>query len=356
MSNMEDNEIPAVCETCLGSNTHLRMMRERDGLECKLCTRPFTVFKWSTHKNDAYKKTIICVTCSKQRNCCQSCLLDLTYGIPIQMRDAALKMAGVDNISGANEPKNEISKLYIADNSERFKSIGGASITGNSEKAKEILTKLALISQNKNSNPSTKESRDQLLPDHIDKIDVTKIISKLPLKGSLNPPNDKSITSLFIFGIDDSLPEYKISDFFEQYGKIKSFNCQHRAKCGYITFVKREDAELAAKKIPKPDDNGPGLLIVGGIPLRVTWGKERELGKSSGEKLKVASIVSKYIKKISKLDSSKMSKKRNLKQLEYMAPTISEPKKKQSKMDLNPEVSTEVKKVIYKSTGKSLEL
>lgn len=301
------DEVPALCEACLGTNPYLRMMRERNGLECKLCTRPFTVFKWVPEKNGKFKNTIICLTCSRQRNCCQSCLLDLTYGIPIQLRDAALKMAGVEGIN-SSEPSNAISKLYVANNEEKFDKLGGASITSSSEKAREILTKLALASNNKPV--SKKEKEKEELPQHIDKIDVSKIISKLPLNGSLIPPEDQSITSLFIFGIDDSLPEYKIQDHFEQYGKIKSFNCQHKAKCGYITFQSRKEAEAAAQALGDTGEKTPGSFVIDSIPLKVTWGKERPLGATSGEKLKVSSFISKVLRKLAKNQSDNLSKKR----------------------------------------------
>lgn len=37
-----------------------------------------------------YKKTEVCQTCSKAKNVCQVCLLDLEYGLPVQVRDKAM--------------------------------------------------------------------------------------------------------------------------------------------------------------------------------------------------------------------------------------------------------------------------
>lgn len=64
-----------------------------------------------------FKKTEVCQTCSKLKNVCQTCLLDLEYGLPIQVRDAALKMQ--DDI-----PKSDVNKEYYIQNMEREVKMG----------------------------------------------------------------------------------------------------------------------------------------------------------------------------------------------------------------------------------------
>ena len=59
-----------------------------------------------------FKKTEVCQTCSKLKNVCQTCLLDLEYGLPIQVRDAALKLK--DDL-----PKSDVNKEYYIQNMER---------------------------------------------------------------------------------------------------------------------------------------------------------------------------------------------------------------------------------------------
>ena len=52
-----------------------------------------------------FKKTEVCQTCCKLKNVCQTCLLDLEYGLPVQVRDQALQMK--------NEmPKSDVNREY----------------------------------------------------------------------------------------------------------------------------------------------------------------------------------------------------------------------------------------------------
>ena len=56
-----------------------------------------------------YKHTVICQTCAKIKNVCQTCLLDLEYGLPTQVRDAAL---GIKSAA----PSSDINREYFAQN------------------------------------------------------------------------------------------------------------------------------------------------------------------------------------------------------------------------------------------------
>jgi pre-mRNA-splicing factor RBM22/SLT11 len=58
-----------------------------------------------------FKKTEICQTCAKLKNCCQTCLLDLQYGLPVAVRDAALQRKDM-------APSSEINREYFAQNAE----------------------------------------------------------------------------------------------------------------------------------------------------------------------------------------------------------------------------------------------
>jgi len=90
MTEEDKAEMPIVCETCLGPNPYLRMTRAEFDKECKICTMPFTVFRWRPGADSRYKKTEICQTCARAKNVCQTCVLDLDFQVPVQVRDAAL--------------------------------------------------------------------------------------------------------------------------------------------------------------------------------------------------------------------------------------------------------------------------
>jgi len=83
------SDFPLVCEKCIGENPYIKMSKANFDLECKMCIRPFDVFRWKTQGK--FKRTEICLTCAKVKNLCQSCLLDLNFGLQMELRDDFLK-------------------------------------------------------------------------------------------------------------------------------------------------------------------------------------------------------------------------------------------------------------------------
>ena len=86
-------------------NPYVRMTREPFGGACKVCERPFTIFRWKPGPKARFKVVVICqseidagaclrvgsgitltcitplcAVCSKLKHVCQCCMLDLQYG------------------------------------------------------------------------------------------------------------------------------------------------------------------------------------------------------------------------------------------------------------------------------------
>ncbi|ODQ83206.1 hypothetical protein BABINDRAFT_82099 [Babjeviella inositovora NRRL Y-12698] len=272
-----NSEIPALCDACLGPNPYVKMMRQASGAECKVCTRPFTVFRWTADKSGANggraRKTLICMTCARAKNCCQLCMLDLTYGISLQIRDTALAMAGVANEHGdlPSSTHTETRAIIADKQQERFQTQDKKLLEpAYTDQAKDLLRQLAskisaknaaITSVHKVSKPATA-------------VDVPKLVQKLPFQVPLVPAQPG--TSFFIYGIEDRLSQHLIQDFFEEkFGKLASILVVHNAKCGYINFKTRASAEQCANSdlIKKPRADGPGLFVLQNVPLRITWGR-----------------------------------------------------------------------------------
>jgi len=92
--SLQGEEFPSLCEACLGENPYVRMQKRPGGAACKICDIPFTVFSWRPGRGNGERKSEICSNCSKIKNLCQSCILDLKFGLPSQLRDAVLAAEG----------------------------------------------------------------------------------------------------------------------------------------------------------------------------------------------------------------------------------------------------------------------
>jgi pre-mRNA-splicing factor RBM22/SLT11 len=290
-SGWETTDFPSVCESCLPDNPYVQMLKEDYGAECKICSRPYTVFRWKADRTARTKRTNICLTCARLKNCCQSCMLDLSFGLPLTVRDAALKMV-------APGPQSEINREYYAQNHEKELEEGRGAVEEyekTDEKARDLLRRLANsepyykkqrrleAAEDTTEKPSTSESKPSYGPGPVRTSDTKNAASK-PGRGSSRvvagarppqpsdwlPPQDPTVTSLFVTGVEDDLPEHAIRTFFTPFGQIRSIVCSHRSHCAFINYATREGAEAAAAQCQ-------GKAVIQGCPLRVRWGKPKPL-------------------------------------------------------------------------------
>uniref|UniRef100_A0AAZ3S4W5 Pre-mRNA-splicing factor RBM22 n=1 Tax=Oncorhynchus tshawytscha TaxID=74940 RepID=A0AAZ3S4W5_ONCTS len=279
--NWEDADFPILCQTCLGENPYIRM----------ICARPFTVFRWCPGTRMRFKKTEACQTCSKIKNVCQTCLLDLEYGLPIQVRDTGLSIK--DDV-----PKSDVNKEYYTQNMER--EIGNSDGTrpvgllGKAPSSSDMLLKLA------RTTPYYKRNRphicsfwvkgeckrgeecpyrhekptdpddplaDQNIKDRYYGINdpvADKLLKRASTMPRLDTPEDKSITTLYVGGLGDSITDSELRNHFYQFGEIRTTTIVQRQQCAFIQFATRQAAELAAEK-------SFNKLIINGRRLNVKW-------------------------------------------------------------------------------------
>ncbi|PIO37022.1 hypothetical protein AB205_0162050 [Aquarana catesbeiana] len=213
-------------------------------LPFQICARPFTVFRWCPGVRMRFKKTEVCQTCSKLKNVCQTCLLDLEYGLPIQVRDAGVSLKD-------DMPRSDVNKEYYTQNMEReiSNSDGSRAIgaLGKATSSSDMLLKLA------RTTPYYKRNRphicsfwvkgeckrgeecpysvngscevhekptdpddplaDQNIKDRYYGINdpvADKLLKRASTMPRLDPPEDKSITTLYVGGLGDNISESEL--------------------------------------------------------------------------------------------------------------------------------------------------
>ncbi|XP_051534390.1 pre-mRNA-splicing factor RBM22-like [Myxocyprinus asiaticus] len=302
--NWEDSDFPILCQTCLGENPYIRMTKEKFGKECKICARPFTVFRWCPGSRMRFKKTEVCQTCSKMKNVCQTCLLDLEYGLPIQVRDTGLSVK--DEV-----PRSDVNKEFYTQNMEReiansdgTRPVG---LLGKAPSSSDMLLKLA------RTTPYYKRNRphicsfwvkgeckrgeecpyrhekptdpddplaDQNIKDRFYGINdpvADKLLKRATTMPRLDPPEDKTITTLYIGGLGENVTDSELRNHFYQFGEIRTITIVQKQQCAFIQFATRQAAETAAEK-------SFNKLIVNGRRLNVKWGRSQAARGKEREK------------------------------------------------------------------------
>lgn len=232
-------------------------------------------------------------------------MVDIDYGIPLDIRDAALKMAGVENpYALESQSRNAEVKAIIADKIEsRSKNLNLPTNAEKREKAKAILETLAA----KLANSTARRPKQREL--EVSNKELSKVISKLPFGGTLETPEDVSVKSFFVFGFSLNTPQYTVTSVFEKFGPLALVKIVHQARCGYVSFAKRSFAEECAEYL-KSQDNSKNqktaalLLLDKKEPVRVCWGSPKHLGNSKEEQNKIAIVVNKVMKQLADKDST----------------------------------------------------
>jgi pre-mRNA-splicing factor RBM22/SLT11 len=240
-------------------------------------------------------------------------MLDLSFGLPITIRDAALKMV-------APGPTSDVNREYFAQNNEK-EIEEGRGLEGyekTDEKARDLLRRLAASEPYyKKQRRLEQEGEGQKMLEGGEGAEGVEGASSFgpirtadsrksaygssyaspkgntpaarggkagarsgrsfpsaaalpPKPADILPPADTNITSLFITGVEDDMPEHEIRTYFTQFGALRSLVCSHRSHCAFVNYMERASAEKAAAACQ-------GRALVKGVPLRVQWGRPKPL-------------------------------------------------------------------------------
>lgn len=295
----ERSDFPIICESCLGDNPYIRMTKANYDKECKICTRPFTVFRWRPGRDARYKKSEICQTCSKLKNVCQVCLLDLEYGLPVQVRDTALSINSNDSI-----PKSDVNREYFAEEHDRRARAGlDYESSYGKERPNDTILKLQRTTPYYKRNrahicsffirgectrgaecpyrhemPVTGELSQQNIKDRYYGVNdpvALKLLNKAGEMPSLERPEDESIRTLYVGGLDARVSEQDLRDNFYSHGEIESVKMVLQRACAFVTYTTREGAEKAADELSNK-------LVIKGLRLKLMWGRP-QVPKGDGE-------------------------------------------------------------------------
>ena len=83
---------------------------------------------------------------------------------------------------------------------------------------------------------------------------------------SLEPPEDESIKTLYVGGLDARISEQDLRDHFYAHGEIESVRMVLQRACAFVTYTTREGAEKAAEELSNK-------LVIKGLRLKLMWGR-----------------------------------------------------------------------------------
>jgi pre-mRNA-splicing factor RBM22/SLT11 len=223
------------------------MTKDALGAECKICARPFCVFRWKPGSKARYKKTEVCQSCSKIKNCCQTCLLDLQYGLPLQVRDQFLAQNGAT----AMVPTSAVNREFFARQQEAIYASGGADaaaamsdqlcrlarsdpyyrrnlpkicsffLKGECTRGAECPYRHEQPPHEKDSKLATQNMKDRYYG--VNDPVADKMLARAAERPKMTPPADVGICTLYCGGLAADVTEQDVRDTFYAYGEIRRY-------------------------------------------------------------------------------------------------------------------------------------
>ncbi|OIV90476.1 hypothetical protein TanjilG_18660 [Lupinus angustifolius] len=93
---------------------------------------------------------------------------------------------------------------------------------------------------------------------------------------SLEAPEDESIKTLYVGGLDARVTEQDLRDNFYAHGEIESIKMVLQRACAFVTYTTREAAEKAAEELSNK-------LVIKGLRLKLMWGRPQSAKPESDD-------------------------------------------------------------------------
>ena len=199
-------DFPIVCEPCLGGNPYVRMLKGTMGKECRISGRPFNSFRWQGAHNK-WKETVIAPEVAREKNCCMSCLNDLEYGVPFHVRDQLLEALGTDMA-----PESAVNKeFWWANKRQKQEDEGAASGLDTYATLRDNVDKLRAFAALE-PGPIVRPRRETpLTPEEQERLRQRRLMEQ-------KPPEDTSITSLYVGSVPPSVTKRDLMPYMMAYG------------------------------------------------------------------------------------------------------------------------------------------
>jgi pre-mRNA-splicing factor RBM22/SLT11 len=226
------------------------------------------------------------------KNVCQTCLFDLEYGLPVQVRDKFLEEQGQAKME---LPMSRVGRDYKLAEAQKDKD--GQNLPYGKVEAHPMLKRLARMTPYYKRNearictfyvkgacnrgqdcpfrhelPEGGELANQKLRDRFhgenDPV-AAKLLRRADEDMTLKPPEDKAITTMYVGGLAPGVTDKDVRDQFYIYGEIRSVKVVPKQSCAFVTFVSRESAEDAAAKLYR-------TLEIKGKRANLMWGRPQQ--------------------------------------------------------------------------------
>ena len=332
------DDFPMLCETCLGSNPYIRMVKLPPGAKlCKITGKAYQAFRWKP-AGGREKETIVSYKVAKERNICQTCLNDMKYGVPAGVRDQLeaaessglimqtpqglmLTEKGADSAIGMTLQTLKTSQeRHLREGKVAYRNLAKlcsfwtqgtcTRVLGKTcpfrpccgsfafpelsskalrdaliarlekEGAVEVMKSLDTATRDALQNCKKGLNQESEIASRVHGTDslTSKYLNKMnqkKLSKSIGAPPDSEVGTLWIGGVDETIAKDDLSSkLLEVAGEYDSLRVVNQAKCAFVTYSDQTAAIAAGNKLYQN-------FNLGGKDLSVRWAKPKVKKRSS---------------------------------------------------------------------------